>query len=267
MPARAAALDNEAGDFSMRLFRQIESQRGRGDDRHEVGSLHGWRFSLPEFPWIERNRMRASRVGASHVHFQADRFAGGQRVQHRRNVVRDARSHQHIIDLGQHRPVNCGQGRKLNLLHQVHPDDAGMIFPRQKDLDEVRGHQKIAMVVGHIHPAHGRRSETFAYGRSAGHIIPFDQRCGDVLSRKMTQRPEHVTARVALLQAPGQDNVQARPRNHTEMTHARNRCRQAPIGNTNTHPTLDESRKRSRINGHPNQPNNRSPSRFPFFVQ
>ncbi|MCE0523822.1 MAG: hypothetical protein LV480_13020 [Methylacidiphilales bacterium] len=210
MPARAIAFDNEAGDFSAGLSRQIEGQRARRDNGNKMGSFQSRRRSLPKFPRIKRNRMRVSLHRSGHINFQSDRFAGSQHIQNGGYVVRYARSDQHVINLGKHRPVEGGKGGKLYLFQQVYSDDSRMIFPGQKHLDEVRHHQQISVILGHIQPAHGCRSVTRDFGLPAGRVVTGYQGRDDVLLRKVSQRPEHVTAPIALLQSPGQNDIQSR---------------------------------------------------------
>ena len=78
-------------------------------------------------------------VGGRAMHIEAirDRFVVRQLIEDAGDLHGNARAHQHVIDARQHRAVERGHGRHLNLLQQIEADDALMPFPRQKNFDEV----------------------------------------------------------------------------------------------------------------------------------
>src|SRR5579872_416586 len=55
----------------------------------------------------------------------------------------------------------------------------------------------------------------------------------------------HVAAGIAILQAPGKNQIQGRPRNHAQLAKPRYRSRQPPIRNGCAHPALNDRRKKS----------------------
>jgi len=62
------------------------------------------------------------------------------------------------------------------------------------------------------------------------------------MKREVVQAAAHVSAGIAILQAPGQDSIQRRSRNHSKLAQSGNRARQPPTGDTRAHATLNDRR-------------------------
>ena len=56
----------------------------------------------------------------------------------------------------------------------------------------------------------------------------------------MIEAAAHVPARIAVLQPPGEDLIQGRSRNHSQMAESGDGLRQPPIGNARSHAALDD---------------------------
>ena len=70
-----------------------------------------------------------------------------QRIQHAGHLHGNAGTHEHDIDTCEHRAVQAGEDRKLDLVQEVDPDDAGMALLGEIHLDEV-GQDQQPLAIG-----------------------------------------------------------------------------------------------------------------------
>ena len=62
----------------------------------------------------------------------------------------------------------------------------------------------------------------------------------DLRKGEVRQSPSKLSARIAELEAPGQNDGQCRPGHHTELAQAGHGARQRPARHRNAHPALND---------------------------
>jgi hypothetical protein len=229
--------DHEAVWWSVAAGLEVAREGRGGHDRGEERS--GQRGRVGEHP--ARIELLVDRLASMAA--DGDRQAGGlvvgEPIQYSRNAGRDPRPHEHVINSGEQRPVQRGQGRQLDLLQQVHPDFAGLTVPGQPHLHE--GGRD-----GQLDEAAGRPQRAHRYGREGGGrvwwvaVIAGNDPIGNRLVREVRERATQVSVPVAGPQPSRQRDRDRRARHHAELTGLGNSPRQLPTRHADPHPALHD---------------------------
>ena len=239
--AGGRAFHDEAVDVAVRLASEGEREDVGGDDGEEPRPGQRRQRAAEECLWIEAEHHALVGARARDRERVGRRLVVHEAIEHRRDAHRDAGAHQHVVDAGQHRAVDRGQVRRLDLLEVVDADGIGVSFLCQIDLDEVGDHdQRLPghrrLVRAHLHAAPG-----LAIGLAAGNVVGVPDVFGELRHGEVIERAAHVAARIALLQAARQHLVEGRAADHAELTFERHRPRQPPVRDPDTHAALDDA--------------------------
>ena len=238
MAARRRPLDDEPVHLAVRLAGEGGGERVRGNDGQELGPLEGRAVGdVPGRIELEQVLLTSDRP----VDLQLERGLPplGERVECARDLARDACSHQHVVHAGQHRAVQRGERRHLNLGEQVDAYDAIVTFLGQVHFHEVRGDRDPLADGSHRLPEHRQRLVRLVGRLAARPEILFDDLVCDAGDREAAQRPAHRTAGIAVLQAAHENGVDSGARNDAELAGHRNGTGECPIRHPNAHPSLD----------------------------
>ena len=98
----------------------------------------------------------------------------------------------------------------------------------QEHLDEIGGDDQLLLLGGH-RPLLGRHGlEGRIRGLAAGNEPAIEDPLRDARHGKVLECPTHVSAGVAELQAPHEDDVEGGPRNDSELSGLRDGAREGP---------------------------------------
>ena len=86
---------------------------------------------------------------------------------------------------------------------------------------------------------HGNRFVGLIRRFAARNVIFLPDAFGHVRKREVIQRAAKVPARIAILQAASQNQIQRCAGDHAQLTEFRHRLRQKPPGNARAHAALD----------------------------
>ncbi len=167
----------------------------------------------------------------------------GEGVDGRGKLQRDARADDHHRRAGQHRAVERGQVRHLDLLEEIDAHRAGMAFAGQEDLHEVRRDAQLLRRDVARRGVHAVGPIGRGGGAAAGDEMRVEDLPGDLREGEVAQGAPHVALPVAVLQAARQDHVQAGSRNDPQLAQPRHRLGQAPVGNPGPHASLNDLRQ------------------------
>jgi len=238
------ALDDEAVGPDLRVAVEEARQHRQRDDRQE--------FRTPQLRQVVTQslaRVEARDVGVGAVRDldrEGRRTSGRELGQQPRQLARDSRAHQHVVDPREHGAQRGRQGRGLDLLQQVDADDAVVALLGEPDLGEVADQAQLdgplAGVDGErrVRPVGlaGRTPALPVVGRQHARR---DRRRGEVL-----QRPADVSARVAVLQAPRDDRVQGGAGDDAQLAEAGDDAGELPRRDGHPHAPLDDHGPRGR---------------------
>ena len=150
VPAGDIPFNDEAIDPAVGFSSQGAGEGGGGDDRQKVRALQRRKVRAAEGPRIKSGHEFITGGRAGRVDPQLRGLAGGEPIEHTRNGAGNARSHQHVVDVGEHRPEKRGQGGQLHLLEQIDAHHSLVALLRQEHLHEM----------GDDHQFHQRRAGT-----------------------------------------------------------------------------------------------------------
>ncbi len=244
--SRRGALDDEAVDEAAGASLQGQRQHIGRDDGQELRPCERWLRHAHDRLRIKRQRRGVVGRGAADVERVGGRLVIGEEIQHAGNFERDAGAHQHVVHAGEHRSVDGGQVRRLDLLQIVDADRIVVTFAGQEDLDEIGDDTKRLPVRSRrgrgLRPGDERGVGRFA----SGDVVRVPHLVGESGDREVVQGPAHVAAGVAHLQAPRQHFIECRAADHAKLAERRDSARQAPVGDPDAHAALDDHRMRAR---------------------
>ena len=208
-----------------------------------------------ELPRVEARHELAGRVAQAQT--QLGGLARSQPVEHARNGARNARPHEDVSHARQHRAEERRHGRKLDLLEVVDPHGGAVPLASEEDLDEVGGDDQI-LSIARQRPLLGRHGcKGSIHVLATGNEPAIEDPARDAGHGKLLQRPTDVSAGVAELQAPRENDVESRARNDSQLPGLRDGARERPAGNARPHAALDDRR----VGRHLNRPMRTRPRR------
>ena len=219
VPAGGRALDHEAIDMAGRLARQHGREQMTRDDGEEPGAFECGRRGLGEVPrGIEAQVLDHIAPVALDLEAQLGLTPRGHGVQRARDLARDARAHQDVVDTREQCAIERRQIRHLHLGQQVHADHAVMPFLGERDFDERRQHGQPFARLRHDLLVH--RHQLVRGGRSPpARDKPLAQRRGrDLGHREALHRPAQMSAQVAVLQPAHEQRVDPGARDHSQLS-------------------------------------------------
>ena len=163
----------------------------------------------------------------------------GQRVQGTRNPQRNAGSHQDVPHAGQHGAVQRRQVWNLNLLQIVHSHRVVVALARQGHLDEIGHDAQLAALNRTVAVMHGERLVRLVGRLSAGDEVLVPNALGHVPEGEGIEAAPHIAAGIAILQAPGEHQIERRSGNHSQLPQLGHGSRQLPMGHAHAHAALD----------------------------
>ncbi len=168
-----------------------------------------------------------------------------ERVERSGNFPRNAGAHQHAIDPGQHRPIERGLVRELQLRQEVDTDLAVVALLGKVHLDEVRKHRQL--LAGNAHRLLVHRNQLVRLPRPAsfGAEIPCKRGRADFGNRERLHRAPDVSAKVTILEAPDEDRIKRGARHDAELAAKRYGARQHPVRDPGAHTALDNDGQRT----------------------
>ncbi len=139
VPAGRGALDDEAVDAPGRLRASDGRERCCSRRWQEARARARAAGAVPVTAGSKRRYSTAAGAAALDVEPQLRRLVLRQRVERRRDLARDAGAHEHVVHAGEHRAVERGEVRHLDLGQQVDADRRRRGPPCARiDLDERR---------------------------------------------------------------------------------------------------------------------------------
>jgi MOSC domain-containing protein YiiM len=153
----------------------------------------------------------------------------------------NTRSHQNVINVGEHGPEERWHCWDLDLRQEIDTDEAIVSGFRQRHFHERSEDEE---VVGALHVSVGehwngairRTWSTLRFGVFGENVI------NDGLERESIQRNLQALVNSMILQPSNEYRFDARTRYDTELSAHRNTSRQGPMGDRDTHSALDEPR-------------------------
>jgi hypothetical protein len=170
----------------------------------------------------------------------------GHRVERPGNLSGNPGPHQDVVDPGQHRPVERLEVGHLDLGQEVDAHRAVVPFLGQVNLDEAGEHgDAAAQGIGGL-TVHRQELVRLPLGTSLGAEVSAQDIGADVRHREPFDRPAHVAADVAVLEAPDHDRVDHRAGDDPELSLQRDGSGEDPVRNPGPHATLDNDRAHGR---------------------
>ena len=246
MAAGQRSFDDETVRADQGVPSEVLGQDVRGDDGQESGAAQRGQRPAEQGGRIQVDGMALALGGAGDIDWLADRLVPGQRAEQPGHLPRDAGSHQHRVDAGQHRAVGCRGHRHLDLLKVVHPHRASMALPGQPDLSEVRHHRQFLGVPVLTQPEPGDRGIRHPRLAAIRAEVPVEDTRGDLGDREGRQRRARITTGIPVLQPAREHSVKRRTRHDPELADGGHGPRERPGRDGHAHTALD---KRGQRNG------------------
>ena len=117
-----------------------------------------------------------------------------------------------------------------------------MPFLSQINFGEIRHDEEFHLLALHGDDRHAFQPVRFPVATTLGLEPALQDGLDHRSHRKGRQRPAHVLAGIAVLQAADQYRIQRRSGNHSKFSGFRDRPRQPPVGDRNAHAALDDAR-------------------------
>ena len=218
MTARGRALDDEAVRAGRRVGGQAGGKIGGRDDGQEPRPAQR-RPRAEQRPRAATHREGPVGAGrALRAHRQRDTVPSGEPAQQLRQLRGVARADEDVVDAGEHRPQAGERDRQLDLAQVVDPDRAVVSLLGEVDLAEVGHHGELLQRHRRLQGEH-RHDPVGPTRRATGRQeVGVEDPLGQRRHRERGQRPPDMAALVAVLQAPGVDDVQRRARDDSEVT-------------------------------------------------
>ena len=244
--AGARSLDHETVGPGDLVPREARGEHVRRDDSEEPRPSEvrkpaaGDRLGVDPDGVVRRRAVDGEREPAGLVPREA--------VQKGRDLRRDARPHEHVVDAPEHRAVEHRRRRHLDLLEEVDADDAVVPLLGEPHLGE-RGDD------GEFHRAGARPHAGLGNGRvrragaAVGAEVPSEDRLDHPGDGEVRERAPDVPARVPVLEAVGDDDVERRTRDDAELTRGCDGAGEPPRRDGDPHPALDHDRIWARARG------------------
>ena len=115
-----------------------------------------------------------------------------------------------------------------------------MPFAREKDFDEVRNDAELVRPAVVLDADDLCRKIGLLGLGAAGDEQPVENTLPHLGKREVRERAAHVSAQIAVLQAPGQNLAEAGAGHEPEVAESGHRLGQAPIGDGHAHSALDD---------------------------
>jgi len=163
-------------------------------------------------------------------------------VEDRGDVGRDAGTHEHRFDAGQHRPVQRGQGGQLDLLQVVDPDHPVGAGLGHRDLGEVGQDQQFQVLSGGLEHRTRDPGEAGPVGSRLLAVVPIADAGRDLGDREGLQGSAHVPARITLGQPARDGHGHGGAGDHAELAEVGHGLGELPARGADAHPTLHDDR-------------------------
>ena len=212
-----------------------------GDDGEELGPRHRrQRRTVAELDRIEVGIDDLAALGAFDVDLVFDCLALVQVVENAGERHRDARTDHHVVDAGEHRPIDRSEVGDLDLLQVVDADGAVVAFLGQEHLDEVGGHHQ---VLGH--PTHLDRGHRFGlvpgiWRLAACDVVLLQNPLGDARYRERLEGTALAAIEVAVPEPAVQGGVHPGAGNDAEMSCGRDCVGELRAGYSDSHSALNQ---------------------------
>ena len=237
------AFDDEAVDVSVRALDQRGAEQARRDDGQELRPLQRRQVVLHVLARIEDDgRGLFIRLLADDVDGIRRRLVVREPIERAGHLHRDAGAHEHVVDAGQHRAVERGQVRNLDLLEVVDPD-------RARRGPRARGRPRRSSTRRSARPARVATRRCESAGADTDDRRPCRRGCSAATrparpsrEREVIEGAAHVPARIPVLEAACHHHVERSARHDAELSTHRHRARKLPVGNRDAHSTLDDDR-------------------------
>ncbi len=241
VPAGGGPLDDEAIDAPGRLLAEYVGERVARHDGEETRSPHGGRGPLPVRGRIEAQVLDVPGRGVLELELQLRRLVARQGVEHHRDLARDAGPHEHVVHPGQHRAVEEGQVRHLDLGEQVDADGALVALPREVHLDERRQYRELLTDRRDAVGVHREAGEGLARRRTRGEEVALQRRLRDPGDGELGHGAPHVAAGVAHLKAAHEHRIDGGPRDDSQLSEPGHGIGETPVRDTDPHSPLDDA--------------------------
>ncbi len=252
------AFDDETVDAAAGLAGEHGGEGVACNDGEELRTPDRRRRGGPQRVWIEGKMLFPPRGQPFHVEPERGWQVLGEAIERRRDITRDACTHQDDVDAGQHGAVQRRKGRNLDLGEEVHPHHARMPLLGQVHLDERREHRH--ELPGWAHHLLVHRKQLVGSAGWPACRKEIESQCigGHTRHRERRHGPPHVTTGIAVLKPSHQHRIDGGAGDHAELATGGDRAREAPVGNADAHSTLDD-RRNQRSDEHGTGPHFRLP--------
>ena len=241
--AGGGAFDHEAVDLAGGAAEEAGGEGAGRDDGEEVRANQRGQGCVDVFGRIEAHgsvfALTGDGSGDGEPVFGG--AVGGQSVEHAGNLSGDARAHQDVAHAREHGSVDGGEVGQLHLFEEVDADGIGVAFAGEEDLHEVGDHAELDELAGFAALMHGGERIGSVGGFSAGDEVVLPDAARDFGEGKRVQSAAHVTALIAVGEAAYEDLVEGGSGDDSELSGAGDGLRQAPVGDSDSHASLDDS--------------------------